>query len=57
MTTIQRFDPFREMRRFNRLMSSPFWAGYRWGDPMNGDAGQPPTPGPSPWTCAATNRP
>ena len=41
MTTIQRFDPFREMRRFNRLMSSPFWAGYRWGDPMNGDAGQP----------------
>ena len=41
MTTIQRFDPFREMRRFNRLMANPFWAGYHWGDGMNGDADHP----------------
>lgn len=41
MTTIQRFDPFREMRRFNRMMSSPFWAGYRRGDPMASDRSQP----------------
>ena len=41
MTTIQRFDPFHEMRRFNRLMSNPFWAGYRWGDAMNGGADHP----------------
>ena len=40
MTTVQRYDPFREMRRFNRMMSSPFWTGYRWGDPMDSDADQ-----------------
>ncbi|MCY3691573.1 MAG: Hsp20/alpha crystallin family protein [Chloroflexota bacterium] len=39
--TMQRFDPFREMRRFNRLMSSPLWVGQRWGDPMEGDDDQP----------------
>ena len=36
MTTIQRFDPFREMRHFNRLFHSPLWAAHRWGDPLNG---------------------
>ena len=41
MTTVQRFDPFREMRRFNRLMSSPFWPGYRWSDPTARDADRP----------------
>ena len=41
MTTIQRFDPFREMRRFNRMMSNPFWAGYRWGDSTDSDDDQP----------------
>ena len=35
MTSLQRFDPFREMRHFNRLMNHPFWA-TRWGD-MLGD--------------------
>ncbi|MYC34611.1 MAG: Hsp20/alpha crystallin family protein [Chloroflexi bacterium] len=39
--TMQRFDPFREMRRFNRLMSNPLWVGQRWGDPMEGDDEQP----------------
>ena len=34
MTTMQRFDPFREMRYFNRLFNSPLWAAQRWGDPM-----------------------
>ncbi len=34
MTTMQRFDPFREMRYFNRLFNSPLWAANRWGDPM-----------------------
>ena len=34
MTTMQRFDPFREMRHFNRLFNSPLWAAHRWGDPM-----------------------
>ncbi len=41
MTTLQRFDPFREMRRFNRIMSSPFWPGYRWGVPMDSDNDRP----------------
>ncbi len=34
MTTIQRFDPFREMRHFNRVMAHPMWAA-RWGDPLD----------------------
>ena len=38
--TMQRIEPFREMRRFNRLMSSPFWVGRRLGDPMDGDSDQ-----------------
>jgi len=41
MTTIQRFDPFREMRRFNRLMANPFWASYRCRGLMDSDADQP----------------
>ncbi len=36
MTTMQRFDPFREMRHFNRLFNSPRWAAHRWGDPLDG---------------------
>ena len=36
MTTMQRFDPFREMRHFNRLFHGPLWASHRWGDPVNG---------------------
>ena len=35
MTTMQRFDPFREMRQFNRLFNSPRWAVHRWGDPLD----------------------
>lgn len=38
MTTMQRFDPFREMRHFTRLMNSPLWAAHRWGDPLEQDA-------------------
>lgn len=41
MTTVKRLDPFREMRRFNRIMPSPFWAGSRWGCPVDRDAHQP----------------
>lgn len=41
MTSLQRFDPFREMRRFNRMMSHPFWAGQHWGDPLDRDDEQP----------------
>ncbi len=37
MTTMQRFDPFREMRHFTRLMNSPLWAANRWGDPLEQD--------------------
>ena len=33
MTTVQRFDPFREMRHFNRFFHSPLWAAHRWGNP------------------------
>ena len=33
MTTIQRFDPFREMRHFNRLFANPMWAAHRWANP------------------------
>ena len=33
MTTVQRFDPFREMRHFNRLFANPMWAAHRWVDP------------------------
>ena len=36
MTTVQRFDPFRDMRRFNRLFANPMWAAHRWADPRNG---------------------
>ena len=36
MTTVQRFDPFREMRHFNRLFANPMWAAQRWGVPLNG---------------------
>ncbi len=35
MTTMQRFDPFREMRHFDRLFASPRWAVHRWGDPLD----------------------
>ena len=35
MTTMQRFDPFREMRHFNRLFNSPRWAAHRWGGHLN----------------------
>ena len=37
MTTMQRFDPFRDMRHFTRLMHSPLWAVNRWGDPLEQD--------------------
>ena len=33
MTTVQRFDPFREMRHFNRLFAHPMWAAHRWAGP------------------------
>ena len=33
MTTMQRFDPFREMRHFNRMFHRPVWAAHRWGHP------------------------
>ena len=36
MTTVQRFDPFREMRHFNRFFHSPMWAAHRWAAPSNG---------------------
>lgn len=36
MTTVQRFDPFREMRHFNRLFANPMWTAHRWADPRNG---------------------
>ncbi len=36
MTSLQRFDPFREMRHFSRMMNHPFW-NARWGDPLGGD--------------------
>ena len=35
MTSLQRFDPFREMRHFSRMMNHPFWTA-RWGDPPGG---------------------
>ena len=31
MTSLQRFDPFREMRHFSRMMNHPLWTA-RWGD-------------------------
>ena len=37
MTTMQRFDPFRDMRHFARLVNSPLWAANRWGDPLEQD--------------------
>ena len=33
--TMQRFDPFREMRHFNRLFNHPMWTAPRWGDPVD----------------------
>ena len=36
MTTVQRFDPFREMRHFNRFFHSPLWAAHRGADPRSG---------------------
>ena len=33
MTTMQRFDPFREMRHYNRMFHRPVWAAHRWGLP------------------------
>ena len=33
--TMQRFDPFREMRHFNRLLNRPMWAAPRWGNPVD----------------------
>ena len=35
--TMQRFDPFRDMRNFARVMNSPLWAANRWGDPLEQD--------------------
>ena len=35
--TMQRFDPFRDMRHFARVMNSPLWAANRWGDPLEQD--------------------
>lgn len=32
MTSLQRFDPFREMRHFSRMMNHPLWT-VRWSDP------------------------
>ena len=40
MTSLQRFDPFREMRHFNRMMHHPFWAA-RWGNSLDHDAERP----------------
>ena len=44
MTTIRRFDPFREMQRLNQLMPIPFPAPFRpaagWGSPF-APAGEP----------------
>ena len=36
MTSLQRFEPFREMRHFSRVMNHPFWTA-RWGDPIEDD--------------------
>ena len=33
--TMQRFDPFREMRRFDRLFSHPMWPAARWRDTLD----------------------
>jgi len=35
--TMQRFDPFRDMRNFARVMNTPLWAANRWGDPLEQD--------------------
>ena len=34
MTSLQRIDPFREMRHFNRMMNRPWWAA-RWSNPLD----------------------
>lgn len=40
MTSLQRFDPFREMRHFNRMINHPFWAARR-GAPLEGGSDHP----------------
>ena len=35
MTTVQRFDSFRDMRQFNRLFANPMWTAHRWGVPRH----------------------
>lgn len=47
MTSMQRFDPFREMRHFNRMMNHPFW-GVRRSWPQDGDVDQAATSWPIP---------
>ena len=45
--TLQRFDPFREMRHFNRrfnhngLFNHPAWAAQRWGNPRHDGVDHP----------------
>lgn len=41
MTSMQRFDPFREMRHFSRLLNGPLWATPRWGDPLESEDALP----------------
>lgn len=43
MTSMQRFDPFREMRHFSRLLNGPLWATAtpRWGDPLESEEALP----------------
>lgn len=38
--TMQRFDPFREMRHFSRMFNHPMWTAHRWGDPLEEDVDQ-----------------
>ena len=35
--TMQRLDPFRDMRHFTRMINYPMWAAPRWGDPIDGE--------------------
>ena len=42
MTTMQRFDPFREMRHFSRLLNHPAWTAHRRGNPVADDAVEHP---------------
>ncbi len=41
MTSMQRFDPFREMHQLRRMMHSPFFAGRGWGDPFEPETETP----------------